>query len=97
MRSTSPSACPLLHYDTDTEAVVQEATALVEELAPHPRLASRGLAILFSAATRSRAMAAGKSGDDYARLVALRCAADAASSEALAARPPRSVAARPTR
>ncbi|MBX3685591.1 MAG: ferrous iron transport protein B [Rhodocyclaceae bacterium] len=78
---------PLLHYDTDTEAVVQEATALVEELAPHPRLASRGLAILFLGGdSEVEQWLQEKSGDDYARLVALRCAADAASSEALAAR-----------
>jgi ferrous iron transport protein B len=38
---------PLLHYDASTEATISRLAQAIERLAPHPRLAARGLAILY--------------------------------------------------
>jgi len=38
---------PLLRYDAETEQVIETATSLLAESAPHPHLAARGLAILL--------------------------------------------------
>jgi ferrous iron transport protein B len=38
---------PLLHYDAATEAAIAEVAALIVRHRPHPRLAARGLAILY--------------------------------------------------
>lgn len=38
---------PLLHYDAASEAAIAEVTALIVRHRPHPRLAARGLAILY--------------------------------------------------
>lgn len=38
---------PLLHYDPATEAAIARLAALIDAHAPHPRLAARGLAILY--------------------------------------------------
>lgn len=38
---------PLLHYDAVSETAIAELTALIAAHAPHPRLAARGLAILY--------------------------------------------------
>lgn len=63
----------LLHYDPGLESEIAAAAALIAELAPHPVLAARGLAILFlgnddevEAWLRERA------GADYPRLENLR-------------------------
>ncbi|HOI51380.1 MAG TPA: nucleoside recognition domain-containing protein, partial [Azonexus sp.] len=63
----------LLHYDPELESDIAAAAALIAELAPHPVLAARGLAILFlgnddevEAWLRERA------GADYPRLENLR-------------------------
>lgn len=41
------AARPLLHYDPASEAAIARVTALIATHAPHPRLAARGLAILY--------------------------------------------------
>lgn len=41
----SPQA--LLHYDDELESSIGELSAAIQHLAPHPRLAARGLAILY--------------------------------------------------
>jgi ferrous iron transport protein B len=38
---------PLLRYDLETEQIIETASALLAENAPHPTLAARGLAILL--------------------------------------------------
>lgn len=38
---------PLLHYDAASETAIAELTTLIAAYAPHPRLAARGLAILY--------------------------------------------------
>ncbi|MFV5213984.1 ferrous iron transport protein B [Azonexus caeni] len=40
-------ADPLLHYDPALEAEIAAVAAAIAECAPHPRIAARGLAILF--------------------------------------------------
>ncbi len=43
----APKPLPFLHYDENTEKIINEATLLIEKEIKHPTLASRGLAILF--------------------------------------------------
>jgi ferrous iron transport protein B len=38
---------PLLHYDAITESAISRLAQAIERLAPHPRLAARGLAIMY--------------------------------------------------
>ena len=78
---------PLLHYDDATEAILRSTTAFVEEHAPHPRLASRGLAILFLGGdSEVEDWLQARCGVHYPELLALRSEADGAGSEPLAAR-----------
>lgn len=45
--STARVAEPLLHYDVPLESAIAATTQVIDDIAPHPQLASRGLAILF--------------------------------------------------
>jgi ferrous iron transport protein B len=44
---TAHIAEPLLHYDAPLEAAISATAKSIDAIAPHPQLASRGLAILF--------------------------------------------------
>ncbi len=69
---------PLLHYDGSAEEALAELTARIAAQAPHPRLAARGLAILYLGQdSEVEAWLKEAAGDAYAELAALRDAAHA--------------------
>lgn len=69
---------PLLHYDTEAEKAIADLSARIAADAPHPRLAARGLAILFLGEDREvETWLAQSAGDAYAELAGLRAAAHA--------------------
>jgi len=63
----------LLRYDDETEADIARVAAAIDNCAPHPRLAARGLAILYLGGDDEVANWLTKhSGEGFARLDALR-------------------------
>ena len=69
---------PLLHYDTAAETAITGLSARIAGDASHPRLAARGLAILFLGEDPEvGAWLAQAAGDAYEELAALRAAAHA--------------------
>ncbi len=69
---------PLLHYDATAEAAIAELTAWIAARAPHPRLAARGLAILYLGQdSEVEAWLRETAGDARAELAAIRDAAHA--------------------
>ena len=69
---------PLLHYDDAAEAAIAELSARIAAVAPHPRLAARGLAILYLGQDQEvEAWLRETAGEAYATLAALRDAAHA--------------------
>jgi ferrous iron transport protein B len=69
---------PLLHYDSATEQAIAGLSTRIAADAPHPRLAARGLAILFLGEdSEVEAWLRQSAGDAYAQLAALRAAAHA--------------------
>ena len=63
----------LLRYDDEIEAEIARVAAAIHDCAPHPRLASRGLAILYLGGDDEVAnWLAGHAGDGFGRLDALR-------------------------
>jgi len=69
---------PLLHYDGTTESALAEMAARIAELAPHPRLTARGLAILFLGQdSEVEAWLKQATGDVYTELASARDAAHA--------------------
>ncbi|MBI4757338.1 MAG: ferrous iron transport protein B [Betaproteobacteria bacterium] len=76
---------PLLRYDVDTERVIAATASLIDEIAPHPRLASRGLAILYLGGDNEvEEWLAAKTGDAFARLEQVREASATIDGESLA-------------
>ncbi|MBU1265134.1 MAG: ferrous iron transport protein B [Gammaproteobacteria bacterium] len=72
------SLLPLLHYDAAAEAAIADLTARIAAVAPHPRLAARGLAILYLGQDKEvEAWLQEAAGEAYAALTALREAAHA--------------------
>lgn len=69
---------PLLRYDAEIESAIIATTVAISRLAPHPRLAARGLAILFLGGDAEVAVwLAEQAGESFAELAALRQQADA--------------------
>ncbi|MHB1186804.1 ferrous iron transport protein B [Thiobacillus sp.] len=69
---------PLLHYDATAEAAIAELAARIAARAPHPRLAARGLAILYLGQdSEVEAWLRETAGDACAELAAIREAAHA--------------------
>ena len=67
---------PLLHYDPALEGAIAAVTARIATVAPHPRLAARGLAILFLGGDPEvAAWLEERSGPRYGEFTALRQAA----------------------
>ena len=63
----------LLRYDDEIEAEIARVAAAIHDCAPHPRLASRGLAILYLGGDDEVAnWLAGQAGDGFGRLDMLR-------------------------
>ncbi len=63
----------LLHYDDEIEAEIARVAAAIHDCAPHPRLASRGLAILYLGGDDEVAnWLAEHAGDGFGRLDMLR-------------------------
>jgi ferrous iron transport protein B len=63
----------LLHYDPEIEADIATVTAMIEEYAPHPHLAARGLAILFLGGdSEVEIWLSGHSGEAFGELTELR-------------------------
>jgi ferrous iron transport protein B len=72
------SLLPLLHYDAAAEAAIADLTARIAAVAPHPRLAARGLAILYLGQDKEvEAWLQEAAGEAYAALTAQREAAHA--------------------
>jgi ferrous iron transport protein B len=72
------SLLPLLHYDAAAEAAIADLTARIAAVAPHPRLAARGLAILYLGQDKEvEAWLQETAGQAYAALTAQREAAHA--------------------
>ncbi|MHB1060735.1 MAG: ferrous iron transport protein B [Thiobacillus sp.] len=72
------SLLPLLHYDAAAEAAIADLTARIAAVAPHPRLAARGLAILYLGQDKEvEAWLQETAGEAYAALTAQREAAHA--------------------
>ncbi|HQS82855.1 MAG TPA: ferrous iron transport protein B [Thiobacillus sp.] len=72
------SLLPLLHYDAAAEAAITDLAARIAAVAPHPRLAARGLAILYLGQDKEvEAWLQETAGEAYAALTALREAAHA--------------------
>ncbi len=64
---------PMLHYDSTTEAAISALAARIEAASPHPRLAARGLAVLFLGRDEEvDVWLRQAAGAHYAELVALR-------------------------
>lgn len=60
---------PILHYDAEYESDIAQVAAAIAELAPHPQLAPRGLAILYLGGdTVVEAWLREKAGEAYERL-----------------------------
>ena len=79
------SLLPLLHYDAAAEAAIADLAARVAAVAPHPRLAARGLAILYLGQDKEvEAWLQETAGEAYAALAALREAAHAGGVTAAA-------------
>ncbi len=69
---------PLLHYDATAEAAIAELAAWIAARAPHPRLAARGLAILYLGQdSEVEAWLRETAGDACAELAAIRDAVHA--------------------
>jgi ferrous iron transport protein B len=69
---------PLLRYDAEIESAIIATAMAISRLAPHPRLAARGLAILFLGGDAEVAVwLAEQAGESFAELAALRQQADA--------------------
>ena len=72
------SLLPLLHYDAAAEAAIADLTTRIAAVAPHPRLAARGLAILYLGQDQEvEAWLQEAAGEAYGTLTALREAAHA--------------------
>lgn len=72
------SLLPLLHYDAAAEAAIADLAARIAAVAPHPRLAARGLAILYLGQDKEvEAWLQEAAGEAYGTLPALREAAHA--------------------
>lgn len=68
----------LLHYDAASEMAIAELTTLIAAHAPHPRLAARGLAILYLGQDRTvEAWLQETAGPAFDRFAAVRAAAAA--------------------
>ena len=69
---------PLLHYDAASEASIGEMAAAIAELAPHPQLAARGLAILYLGNDgQVEDWLHERAGENYGQLVEIRQTAQA--------------------
>jgi len=69
---------PLLRYDAEIESAIIGTAVAISRLAPHPRLAARGLAILFLGGDAEVAVWLDEqAGESFAELAALRQQADA--------------------
>jgi ferrous iron transport protein B len=69
---------PLLHYDGTAESALAEMAARIADLAPHPRLTARGLAILYLGQdSEVDAWLREATGDAYTELASARDAAHA--------------------
>lgn len=76
---------PLLRYDREIETAITNISQTITRLAPHPRLAARGLAILYLGQdSEVTQWLAEKSGEQFAELEALRQAAEAKDKAKLA-------------
>jgi ferrous iron transport protein B len=69
---------PLLHYDTTTETAIAELAQLITTHRPHPRLAARGLAILYLGEdSEVEAWLRNATHETYAEMLRVRTAAHA--------------------
>ena len=76
----------LLHYDADSEADIARVGEAIGRLAPHPRLAARGLAILYLGGDAEvAAWLEEKAGDRFPEIKALRQAASHRTANRVAA------------
>ncbi|WP_301277387.1 ferrous iron transport protein B [Dechloromonas sp.] len=76
----------LLHYDADVELTIARTAAFIAERAPHPRLAARGLAILYLGGDSVvESWLRARAGDAYGELENLRKIAVDRSEEPLPA------------
>lgn len=70
-------AAPLLRYDEEIEADIARVAAAIDEVARHPRLASRGLSILFLGGDPEIALwLQARAGERFAELLRLKSAAE---------------------
>ena len=75
---------PLLRYDAEIESAIIATAVAINRLAPHPRLAARGLAILFLGGDAEVAVwLAEQAGESFAELTALRQQAEAQVADKL--------------
>jgi len=75
---------PLLRYDAEIESAIIATAVAINRLAPHPRLAARGLAILFLGGDAEVAVwLAEQAGESFAELTALRQQAEARVADKL--------------
>lgn len=82
--NTPRQPLPLLRYDAESELLIQQMTTLISELAPHPGLAARGLAILYLGGDSEVAeWLAENSADQFSRLEDVRRLALAQAGEHL--------------
>ena len=80
--STARVAAPLLHYDSTTETILSGLSRAIDTHAPHPHLASRGLAILYLGGDSEVAdWLEHSAGGSYSQLSTLRDAAHAATPD----------------